>query len=70
MGLNCPFNKIIGVHRHEYYRIETDEKGASTEGKFFLHVLRSNGGTSGIVRLSINISNRFRLTDEIQNKFE
>jgi replicative DNA helicase len=30
MGLNCPFNKIIGLHRPEYYRIETDEKGAST----------------------------------------
>ncbi|MFZ4522740.1 MAG: DnaB-like helicase C-terminal domain-containing protein [Bacteroidales bacterium] len=70
LGLNCPFNKIIGVHRPEYYRIETDEKGSSTEDKLFLHILRNNSGIRGIVRLSINISNRFRLTDEIQNQFE
>ena len=68
--LHCPFNKIIGVHRPEYYRIETDEKGASTENKLFLNILKNDSGKRGIIRLNFSESNRFRLTDEIQNQFE
>ena len=69
LDLNCPFNKIIGAHRPEYYRIETDEKGASTEDKLFLHILRNNSGMRGILQLNISVSNRFLLTDEHQNEF-
>ena len=67
--LNCPFNKIIGVHRPEYYRIETDEKGVSTEDKLFLYILRNNSGMRGIIRFNISVSNRFLLTDERINQF-
>lgn len=67
--LNCPFNKIIGVHRPEYYRIETDEKGASTEDKLYLHILQNDNGKRGVIRLAISESNRFRLTDDRQNQF-
>lgn len=70
LGINCPFNKIIGVHRPEYYRIETDEKGEPTEGKLFLEILENGHGRIGVIGLAIDKSNRFRLTDEIQNQFE
>ncbi len=70
LGLNCPFNKIIGIHRPEYYRIETDEKGVSTEDKLFLHILRNNSRMRGIIRLNISVSNRFLFTDAVQTKIE
>jgi len=70
LGINCPFNKIIGVHRPEYYRIEKDEQGEPTEGKLFLKILENGHGRRGVIRLAIDKSNRFRLTDEIQNQFE
>lgn len=70
LGINCPFNKIIGVHRPEYYRIEPDEKGESTENKLFLHILHNDIGKRGVIRLVISELNRFRLTDEMQNQFE
>ena len=69
LGINCPFNKIIGVHRPEYYQIETDEKGASTDDKVFLHILRNNSGIRCIIGLNISVSNRFLLTDESQHQF-
>jgi replicative DNA helicase len=69
LGINCPFNKIIGVHRPEYYRLKTDEKGASTEDKLYLHILQNDNGKRGVIRLAISESNRFRLTDDRQNQF-
>jgi replicative DNA helicase len=69
LGINSPFNKIIGVHRPEYYRQKTDEKGASTEDKLYLHILQNDNGKRGAISLAISESNRFRLTDDRQNQF-
>ncbi|MEI7895391.1 MAG: DnaB-like helicase C-terminal domain-containing protein [bacterium] len=70
IGLTCPFNKIIGIHRPEYYLIELDEKGISTEGKLFLNVLRNENGIRGYIRLNFDKSNRFLLTDETHIQFD
>jgi hypothetical protein len=69
-GLNCPFDKIIGVNQPDNNGVETDENGKPIENKLLLRVLKNNNGMCGIIRLNISLSNRFRLTDEIQSRFE
>lgn len=63
-GLSCRFDKVIGVHRPEYYRIDLDEKGESNENLLLLHILRSETGRRDILRLKISDSNRFLLTED------
>jgi len=69
-GLNCPFDKIIGVDWPDHNGVEIDENGKPIENKLLLRVLKNNNGKCGNIRLNISLNNRFRLMDEIQNQFE
>jgi hypothetical protein len=62
---NHRFDKILSIHRPEYYKIELDENGDSTENKLFIHVLRNNTGSRGTISLNISEDNRFYLADNL-----
>ena len=68
-GVNCLFNKILFVHRPEYYKIDLDGTGESTENKLYLHILRNADGKRDIIRLNFKEGSRFLLEDEDQIHF-
>jgi replicative DNA helicase len=57
IGLNCPFNKIIGVHLSGYCHKEEDR---NLHNKLFLNILRNDNGTQGVIGLTFSESNRYR----------
>ena len=60
--LNCPFNKIIGVHLSADKMTVLNERD-STETGLTLDILRNDQGPGGKVWLALGENNRFRLMD-------
>ena len=64
MGLNCQFDKILGVQRSEYNMIDFDSTEGSTPYELHVHVLRNGDRKQAVVKLNISDSNRFSVFDK------
>jgi len=63
-GLSSKFDKVLSIHRPEFYKIIMDEKGDSTENKLFIHILRNGNGIRDRVKLTISENNRLLLMED------
>jgi replicative DNA helicase len=62
-GVSSKFDKVFSIHRPEFYKIEVDEQGDSTENKIFIHILRNSNGNRDRVKLTISENNRLLLVE-------
>jgi replicative DNA helicase len=61
-GDSLQFDAILALHRPEYYKIDADLEGNSTENKLNVHIQRAHNGHRSVCALNISRENRFLLT--------